>query len=712
MIPDSFIQELLARVDVADVVGQYVQLRKGGVNLLGLCPFHNEKSPSFTVSPTKQFYHCFGCGAHGSAITFLMEHTGANFPEAVRTLATAVGMRVPEEERSPQQKAATARRKEEASMHTRVLQAAQNQYLAQLKETPAAIRYLKQRGLTGEVARDFGLGWSGTDRQGLAKVFQNYNDPVLVEAGLVIESEDGRRYDRFRERIMFPIRNIKGELIGFGGRIIGKGEPKYLNSPETPVFSKGNELYGLYEGSKAIRKEGCVIVVEGYMDVVGLAQLGIANAVATLGTATTPMHIQKLLRASDKIIFSFDGDKAGRRAAWRALQTCLPLLRDDISIRFLFLPSEHDPDSYIRQFGEEAFRACLSESDALSTFFLNELASHHKVNEVEGRSALVHEAKPLLALIPEITLKVQLQNELARLTQLTPEELSALIAKDAPPALAGLPAANARSHSPSQDGIVTIRESMPFRSDTSPDGFPDHYSDIPSDPGQYVPDDYPYGDDAPVPEFGRAQGQPSGPAGQISGSAAVPGRLVSNSLNLGAGLYSGQGRSGRFGKGFKPREEQPLHPSQRPARRTVTPMARRLLSLLLSHPELVDEMGDQQLEVLARGPHLDMVRDLVVLAQSSGARHIGALIAAAGTEGDLGPLLSSFAADVMSQESLPSPQIEWEDALRRIELQSLRQEQEALIASGLNNLNFHEKYRELSQRISRLMKAIESGKSR
>lgn len=720
MIPDSFIQDLLARVDVADVVGQYVQLRKGGVNLLGLCPFHNEKSPSFTVSPTKQFYHCFGCGAHGSAITFLIEHTGASFPEAVRTLASAVGMRVPEEDRSPQQKAASARRKEEVSMHTKVLQAAQGHYLAQLRDTPAAIRYLQQRGLTGEIARDFGLGWSGADRQALAKVFQNYNDPVLIEAGLVIESEDGRRYDRFRERIMFPIRNVKGELIGFGGRIIGKGEPKYLNSPETPVFSKGNELYGLYEARTAIRKEGCVIVVEGYMDVVGLAQLGIANAVATLGTATTPMHIQKLLRGSDKIIFSFDGDKAGKRAAWRALQTCLPLLRDDISIRFLFLPAEHDPDSYIREFGEEAFRACLAESDALSTFFLAELESHHRVKEVEGRAALVHEAKPLLAQIPEITLKVQLQNELARLVQLTPEELATLIAKDAPPALPGLPTAGGRQHGvTSQDGIVSHREPLSSGSDV------DGYADIPYDDGQYLPDD-PYGDDAPIPQYGGASESRFGgsaPRGQAGSALSHFGATSAGqaggqqpspySSGLGAGLYSGKGRQGgRNGKGYKNREEQPIHPSQRPARRSVTPIARRLLSLLLSHPELVDQMGDQQLEVLERGPHLEMVRDLIVLAQSSGARHIGALIEAAGTEGDLGPLLSSFAADVMAQESLPSPQVEWEDALRRIELQSLRQEQEALIHSGLNNLDSQQKYRELSQRISRLMGAIESGKSR
>ncbi|TAL81122.1 MAG: DNA primase, partial [Candidimonas sp.] len=429
MIPEPFVQDLLARIDVVDVVGRYVALRKGGANLLGLCPFHNEKSPSFTVSPTKQFYHCFGCGAHGSAITFLMEHTGASFPEAVRSLAANAGMSVPEEPRSPQQRAATQRHKQEASQHQQILDAAQRHYLSELKVSAAAIAYLKKRGLNGQIAARFGLGWSGADRRGLATVFPHYEEPLLIESGLVIESEDGRRYDRFRERVMFPIRNARGHLIGFGGRIIGRGEPKYLNSPETALFSKGRELYGLWEGRAGIRAEGYVLVVEGYMDVVGLAQQGIENAVATLGTATTVEHIQKLLRTSDKIIFSFDGDGAGRRAAWRALQVCLPMLRDDVSIRFLFLPPEHDPDSYVREYGAEAFRACVAEAMPLSRFMLEELASRHAMDEAEGRAACVHEAKPLLASLPEGTvLRVQIEREFARLVQLTPEELAAMLA--------------------------------------------------------------------------------------------------------------------------------------------------------------------------------------------------------------------------------------------------------------------------------------------
>ena len=670
MIPDTFIQDLLARVDVADVVGRYVQLKKGGINLMGLCPFHNEKSPSFTVSPTKQFYHCFGCGAHGSAITFLIEHTGASFPEAVRTLASAVGMTVPEENRSPGQKAATARRREEVSQHTKVLEAAQTHYLAQLRETPAAIRYLKQRGLTGEIAKEFGLGWASSDRQALAKVFGRYDDPLLVESGLVIEAEDGRRYDRFRERVMFPIRNVKGEIVGFGGRIIGKGEPKYLNSPETPVFSKGNELYGLFEARSALRAEGCVIVVEGYMDVVGLAQLGVRNAVATLGTATTPVHIQKLLRSSDKIIFSFDGDGAGRRAAWRALQSCLPLLRDDISIRFLFLPAEHDPDSYIRQFGEEAFRACLAESDALSTFFLNELASRHALKEVEGRAALVHEARPLLALIPQITLKVQLQNEFARLAQLTPEELTALLEKEVNPTLSGLPAPGRGAGAGPNAGAGTQRRGAVAGAATSEQGF------SASGVGAYTPRS---GSELPDSEPG------------FQGYDDAPGGFEPN----------------RSGERFNARK-----PVQRVDRRAVAPMAKRLLRLLLTHPELVDTMGEQQLELLERGPHLEMVRELIVLAQASGARHVGALIQASDPGADLGILMASVAADLMAQDPLPNPQGEWEDALRRIELESLKSEQESLIAGGLNNLQSQQNYRELSSRITRLIGVIEASKGR
>ncbi|MFC0259918.1 DNA primase [Achromobacter marplatensis] len=681
MIPESFIQDLLARVDVVDVVGRYVQLRKGGANLLGLCPFHNEKSPSFTVSPTKQFYHCFGCGAHGSAITFLMEHTGTSFPEAVRTLAASAGMTVPEENRSPRQQQESARRKAEESRHTQVLDAAQAHYLKQLRASPAAIRYLKQRGLTGEIAAHFGLGWSGTDRHGLSQVFPNYDDPTLVESGLVIESEDGRRYDRFRERVMFPIRNVRGSLIGFGGRIIGKGEPKYLNSPETPLFSKGHELYGLWEARQSIRQEGQVIVVEGYMDVVGLAQQGIANAVATLGTATTPDHVKKLLRTSDKVIFSFDGDGAGRRAAWRALQACLPVLRDDIAIRFLFLPSEHDPDSYVRELGAEAFRACLADAVALSRFLLDELASRHNMNEAEGRASCLHEAKPLLASIPECALRVQIEREMAKLVQLTPEEMAQILAqqpaKPFAPAAAPKPAAGESSGAagPDHDG-----------------GHPDMGYDFAGHDFHDIP--------AEEPDYADYGHFPSQGGGEYTGGGGGGQRAGGKQEWKGKGDWKSKG-DWKPGKGnWKGRRDNDVGGFE--GRRTMPSLAKRLLGLLLAHPELVDSMGDQQLEVIDHGPHLGLVRDLIMLAQSSGARHVGALLEAAEPDSDLATVLKGLRADILSQEDLPDPQTEWDDALRRIEFDSAKLEMAKLAAAGLSTDDARKRYLELSSRMATL----------
>ncbi|AHV93326.1 DNA primase [Bordetella holmesii 30539] len=656
-----------------------MQLRKGGANLLGLCPFHNEKSPSFTVSPTKQFYHCFGCGAHGSAITFLMEHTGANFPEAVRTLAASAGMTVPEESRSPRQQAESARRKAEVSRHTQVLDAAQAHYLRLLRSSPDAIAYLKQRGLTGSVAKAFGLGWAGTDRHGLAKVFDNYDDPTLVEAGLVIESEDGRRYDRFRERVMFPIRNTRGSLIGFGGRIIGKGEPKYLNSPETPVFSKGHELYGLWEARLAIRQEGVVIVVEGYMDVVGLAQLGIGNAVATLGTSTTPDHVKKLLRTSDKVVFSFDGDAAGRRAAWRALQACLPVLRDDIAIRFLFLPAEHDPDSYVREFGAEAFREQMGQASALSRFLLDELASRHNLGEAEGRASCLHEAKPLLAGIPECGLKTQIERELARLVQLTPEEMSQALAQ-----FAAQMQAQAAARQQVQAGQMPAETVMPAvvgRSDSAV------RVDEPPPDWAYEPISDADHDVYSVGAMGDGGGWHSGSKPQ----AGYKSRGDWKGKGERKGDWKGRGRRDDVG-GYE-------------GRRVMPSLARRLLCLLLAHPELVDTMGDQQLEVIDHGPNLGLVRDLIVLAQASGARHVGALMEAADPDSDLYVVLKGLRADMMAQEDLPEPLTEWNDALRRIEIDILRGDMTSLVNEGLQTEEARKRYAELRQRLAVLSTA-------
>lgn len=420
-IPQSFIQELLSRVDVVDVVGKYVQLKKGGANFMGLCPFHGEKSPSFSVSPAKQFYHCFGCGANGNAIGFLMEHTGMNFVEAVKDLAAQVGLQVPEDDVSPQERERAAQQRKRQATLTDVLEKAAKAYQKDLKASPRAVDYLKRRGLTGQIAKAFGLGYAPEGWRHLASVFPDYSEPLLVESGLVIEHEDekgqdgeAKRYDRFRDRIMFPIRNVKGECIGFGGRVLDKGEPKYLNSPETPVFSKGRELYGLFEARTAIRQHGYALVTEGYMDVVALAQLGFANAVATLGTACTPDHVHKLFRFTDAVVFSFDGDAAGRRAARKALDAALPLATDTRSVKFLFLPPEHDPDSYIREHGADAFAAFVQQALPLSRFLIDAASADCDLATAEGRARLSSQAHPLWNALPDGALKRQLLGELAQ----------------------------------------------------------------------------------------------------------------------------------------------------------------------------------------------------------------------------------------------------------------------------------------------------------
>ena len=423
MIPQSFIQELLTRVDVVDVVGKAVKLRKAGANYQGLCPFHNEKTPSFSVSPTKQFYHCFGCGAHGSAISFLMEHHGLGFVEAVHELARDVGLTVPEDH--SREGAEAARKASQQLALSQWLDQAARYYRSRLKETPAAISYLKERGVTGEIARHFGLGYAPAGWRNLEGVLPDYAAEDAVRAGLVIAGEDGKRYDRFRERIMFPIRNPRGQVIGFGGRVLGQGEPKYLNSPEGPLFSKGHELYGLFEAREGIRTSGRVLVVEGYMDVVMLHQHGCHYAVATLGTATTAMHLGKLLRLADRVVFSFDGDAAGRRAAWRALENALPLLSDTKQLDFLFLPPEHDPDSFVRAEGLEAFEACVRDALPLSSFLLKELAQRADITTPEGRARMQAELKPLVQQMPDIALRTQILVDMAGRLGLPTEELAA-----------------------------------------------------------------------------------------------------------------------------------------------------------------------------------------------------------------------------------------------------------------------------------------------
>jgi DNA primase len=469
LIPQSFIADLLNRVDIVDVVGQHVKLKKAGANYQGLCPFHSEKSPSFSVSPTKQFYHCFGCGAHGSAISFLMEYSGLGYVDAIEDLARSAGLDVPREERTANDVA----RQQQAMALSEVMSSAADWYRQQLKGNTRAVEYLKGRGLTGEIAKRYALGYAPDGWQGLEAVFGTYtNDEVaktLVEGGLVIQGEQSegapanklavKRYDRFRDRVMFPIRNPKGQTIGFGGRILDQGEPKYLNSPETPLFSKGNTLYGLFEARQAIRAQEYVLVCEGYMDVVALAQLGFPNAVATLGTACTANHVRMLLRQTDKVVFSFDGDSAGQRAAQRALEACLPLMSDDKEIRFLFLPTEHDPDSYVRAYGAAAFEKVIKEAMSISSFFFKTVSEDHELTTPEGRAHTHHAAKPLLLSMPPIALRTQILRELAIRTNTTPAELESFCGLTVLPA----PAQQARLQNNQNSFTNSNRQGAPWQ---------------------------------------------------------------------------------------------------------------------------------------------------------------------------------------------------------------------------------------------------------
>ena len=456
-IPQTFVQELLARADVVEIVGRHVQLKKGGANFMGLCPFHGEKSPSFSVSPTKQFYHCFGCGKHGDAISFLMEHTGSTFVEAVHDLAQQYGMQVPEDDASPADRARAAEQRQKQATLSDVLEKAGEAFRKNLKNSPRAIDYFKRRGVSGEIARRFGLGYAPEGWRALASVFPDYGDPLLVESGLVITNEDEgggdeKRYDRFRDRVMFPIRNIKGECIGFGGRVLGDEKPKYLNSPETPVFSKGRELYGLFEAREAIRDAGYVLVTEGYMDVVALAQLGFPHAVATLGTACTTDHVQKLFRFTDSVVFSFDGDAAGRRAARKALDGALPYAQDTRTVKFLFLPAEHDPDSYIREFGADAFSRYISEATPLSRFLVDSAREGCDLSTAEGRAHMASNARPLWLQLPDGALKRQMLGEIAQLAQLDASELASLWGQKA---ATGRPARTGGDPGPGHSGPYT-----------------------------------------------------------------------------------------------------------------------------------------------------------------------------------------------------------------------------------------------------------------
>jgi len=434
LIPQSFIDDLLNRTDIVDVVSSRIQLKKTGKNLSACCPFHKEKSPSFTVSPDKQFYYCFGCGAGGNALGFVMDHDNLDFPQAVEELARAAGMEVPREEGRRGQK---PRQPTDSPLYP-LLEAASEFYRQALRShatRKAAVEYLKGRGLSGEIARDFGLGFAPPGWDNLLKHLgaDSLQQKVMIDAGLLIENaESGKRYDRFRDRVMFPIRDSRGRVIAFGGRVLGDDKPKYLNSPETPVFHKGQELYGLYEARKHNRNLDEIIVVEGYMDVIALAQQGLRNAVATLGTSTSEEHLKRLFRVVPSVLFCFDGDQAGRKAAWRALEATLSSLQDGRRARFLFLPEGEDPDSLVRAEGTDAFQARINQhAQPLADYFFEQLSNEADPRSLEGKAHMVTLAAPLIEKVPGANLRQLMRNRLKDITGLDPQQMEQL-AQSAP----------------------------------------------------------------------------------------------------------------------------------------------------------------------------------------------------------------------------------------------------------------------------------------
>ena len=447
LIPASFIDELMSRTDIVEVINSRVPLKKAGREYKACCPFHGEKTPSFTVSPTKQFYHCFGCGAHGTALGFLMDYEHLGFPEAVEELASLAGLEVPRE-----QSQGTDRRPDLYS----VLDAAAGYYREQLKRAPAAIEYLKARGISGATAATFGIGYAPDEWDGLLRRLGADAGATqrLATAGMLIERDQGGFYDRFRGRVMFPIRDARGRVIAFGGRVLGQDEPKYLNSPETPLFHKGRELYGLYEARQALRHIPRLLVVEGYMDVVGLHEAGIHWAVATLGTATTPEHLERLFRVTEEVVFCFDGDRAGRQAAWRALENALPTLREGRQVRFLFLPEGEDPDSLVRTEGAAAFTARLKDALPLSEYLHDELAAKVDMGSLDGRARLAELAKPLVARVPEGVFRALLVGRIASAVGMDEAGYGRFVDAAAPAPRPAEPAKRARPAAPGRGSTV------------------------------------------------------------------------------------------------------------------------------------------------------------------------------------------------------------------------------------------------------------------
>jgi DNA primase len=457
LIPQDFIDDRIARADIVDVVGRRVQLKKAGREFKACCPFHDEKTPSFTVSPGKGFYHCFGCGAHGTAIGFLMEYDHMSFVEAIESLAGTMGVDVPRSESDK-----PARRYDELFS---LLDSIARYWQTCLKDSSAAVEYVKNRGIDGSTAKRYGIGYAPDGWSNVLDKFGKSPEAVerLLATGMIIAKDNGQHYDRFRDRIMFPIRDARGRTIGFGGRTMGDGEPKYLNSPETVLFHKGRELYGLHEARQALRQIDQLVVVEGYMDTVALARHGIDFGVATLGTATTSEHLNQLFRLTENVCFAFDGDRAGRKAAWRALENALPQIREGRQIRFMFLPEGHDPDSYVNEFGTDAFLKALDEGVALSEFLIEELASQVDMETVDGRARLAELAKPLVSKIPIGVYRELLVESLAEAVGLSAAKLEKILgshsAGDRAPK-SGATTVAFRSHKPTRGQPSVVRHAI------------------------------------------------------------------------------------------------------------------------------------------------------------------------------------------------------------------------------------------------------------
>lgn len=676
-IPQSFIQELLTRVDVVDIVGRYVQLKKGGANFMGLCPFHGEKSPSFSVSPAKQFYHCFGCGKNGNAISFLMDHAGMGFVEAVQDLAQSVGLQVPDDDISPQEKERAAAARQKQATLNEVLEKAADAYRRHLRESQRAIGYFKGRGVSGAVAKRYGLGYAPEGWRSLASVFPSYDDPLLEESGLVIVNDEdgGKRYDRFRDRVMFPIRNVKGEYIGFGGRVLGDDKPKYLNSPETPVFHKGRELYGLFEARTPIREAGYALVTEGYMDVVALAQLGFPNAVATLGTACTPEHVQKLLRFTDAVVFSFDGDNAGRRAARKALDGALPHATDTRSIKFLFLPAEHDPDSFIREHGTDAFARHVEQATPLSRFLVEAASEGCDLATAEGRAHMASNARPLWTALPDGVLKRQLLGELAELTQLNARDLSDLWGQTA-----------------ARDGVRAAHHAPPQRQQPRPTADDAPSWDAPPDADGWQPHtesagqayDPGYGSYSHQGGYGGQNGH-SGPSGY--GGSKPPFR---------------KGGDWKSGGGWKKRDKDAAWPPQpRLPRTPAMSRADHAARLLLSHMAFLEELTHDDHTTLAAqpAPH----GPLFAWLEAQFHEH-GPLAWAVLRESLRDHECEELAVKVMTgshaqtEGELHELRLELRDLLTRMQIEDIKEQQKVLVLQVAQDPSALERYRALAEK--------------